>query len=301
VSEPTGLHPAGPAVAALGGGHGLSATLRAVRRYAGRITAVVSVADDGGSSGRLRDALGIIAPGDLRKCLVALGDPDGVWAGVLEHRFDAGELQGHSLGNLILAGLAEVTGDFGAALAEAGRLVRAVGRIVPATDGPVSLKAQLETGEVVGQAAVARTGSIRTVTVVPPDAPASAAAVRAVLEADQIVLGPGSLYTSVLAVTSVAGIGAALEQTAARKVYVCNLRPQVPETEGYDLGQHLEALMAHGVVPDVVVQDPRWLADSGSEPVLPGSPVVVEAPVGRDDGLAHDPARLAAVLADLVG
>ena len=301
MSEPSGLHPAGPAVAALGGGHGLSATLRAVRRYAGRITAVVSVADDGGSSGRLRDALGIIAPGDLRKCLVALGDPDGVWAAALEHRFDAGELEGHSLGNLILAGLAEVTGDFGAALAEAGRLVRAVGRIVPATDGPVSLKAQLETGEVVGQAAMARTGSIRTVSVVPPDAPASPEAVRAVLEAHQIVLGPGSLYTSVLAVTSVAGIGEALAQAGARKVYVCNLRPQVPETGGYDLVQHLEALLAHGVVPDVVVHDPRWLADIGSAPALPGAPVVVEAQVGRDDGLAHDPARLAAVLADLVG
>ena len=272
-----------------------------MRRYAGRITAVVSVADDGGSSGRLRDALGIIAPGDLRKCLVALGDPDGVWAAVLEHRFDAGELEGHSLGNLILAGLAEVTGDFGAALAEAGRLVRAVGRIVPATDGPVSLKAQLETGEVVGQAAMARTGSIRTVSVVPPDAPASTEAVRAVLEADQIVIGPGSLYTSVLAVTSVAGIGEALGRTAARKVYVCNLRPQVPETEGYDLVQHLEALEAHGVVPDVVVHDPRWLAEAGADPARPGAPVVVEAQVGRDDGFAHDPARLAAVLADLVG
>ena len=301
MTEPAGLHPAGPAVAALGGGHGLAATLRAVRRYAGRITAVVSVADDGGSSGRLRDALGIIAPGDLRKCLVALGDPEGVWAAALEHRFDAGELEGHSLGNLILAGLAEVTGDFGVALAEAGRLVRAVGRIVPATDGPVSLKAQLEAGEVVGQAAVARTGSIRTVAVVPPDAPASTQAVAAILEADQIVMGPGSLYTSVLAVTSVAGIGDALRRTRARRVYVCNLRPQVPETDGYTLAQHLEALVAHGVVPDVVVHDPRWLGSAAEGVALPGSPVVVEAQVGRDDGVAHDPVRLAAVLADLVG
>ena len=301
MSEPSGLHPAGPAVAALGGGHGLASTLRAVRRYAGRITAVVSVADDGGSSGRLRDALGIIAPGDLRKCLVALGDPDSIWAAALEHRFDAGELEGHSLGNLILAGLAEVSGDFGAALAEAGRLVRAVGRIVPATDGPVTLKAQLETGEVMGQAAVARTGSIRTVAVVPPDAPASAEAVRAVMEADQIVIGPGSLYTSVLAVTSVAGIGDALGRTGARRVYVCNLRPQVPETEAYRLGQHLEALAAHGVVPDVVVYDPRWLPAQEDRAPLPGSPAVVEAQVGREDGAAHDPVKLAAVLADLVG
>jgi len=293
---PSGLHPAGPAVAALGGGHGLSATLRAARRYARRITAVVSVADDGGSSGRLRDAFGIMAPGDLRKCLVALGEPDGVWSRVMEHRFSAGELEGHSLGNLVLAGLAEVTGDFAQALELAGALVRAVGRIVPATEGAVTLKGVSDLGEVHGQAAVARAGRIHAVSVVPPDAPASRRAVDAILQADQVVLGPGSLYTSVLAVAAVPDIGEALSRSRALKVYVCNLRPQLPETDGYQLGDHLAALAAHGVVPDVVVYDPRWMEASGELPAR-----LIEAPVGVEDGTVHDPGRLAAVLADLVG
>lgn len=286
----------GPAVAALGGGHGLSATLRAVRRYAGSITAVVSVADDGGSSGRLRDALGIIAPGDLRKCLVALGDGDGVWAAAMEHRFEVGELEGHSLGNLILAGLAEVTGDFTRALEEAGRMVGAVGRIIPATSGPVALKAAADHGEVHGQAAVAQAGRIHRVSVVPPDAAASPAAVEAIEGAAQVVLGPGSLYTSVLAVTAVPDIAEALARSRGVRVYVCNLRPQLPETEGYDLADHLDALAAHGVVPDVVVYDPRWMQEG-----RPPGVRLVPAQVGTDTGEAHDPARLAVALADLVG
>lgn len=285
---------AGPAVAALGGGHGLAASLRALRRYARTITAVVSVADDGGSSGRLRDAFGIISPGDLRKCLVALGDPSSLWCAVLEHRFGAGELEGHALGNLVLLGLAEVTGDFSRALEAAGSLVGAVGRIVPATAGPVVLKAVSADGEIHGQVAVARAGRIHRVSVVPPDAEAPSAAVEAILSADQVVIGPGSLYTSILAVVAVPDIADALARSRARKVYVCNLRPQVPETEGYDVGHHVDALAAHGLEVDVVVADPRWMPTGQV-----GVPVV-QASVGRDDGAAHDPSQLAAVLADLM-
>src|SRR5207248_2931368 len=130
-----------PRVVALGGGHGLAASLQAARRYARDITAIVSVADDGGSSGRLRRAFGIPAPGDLRRCLVALGDPDGLWARAFEHRFDTGELEGHSFGNVIIAGLTNVA-DFQTALQEAGRLVGAVGRVLPATREAVVLKGQ---------------------------------------------------------------------------------------------------------------------------------------------------------------
>ncbi|HEV2369938.1 MAG TPA: gluconeogenesis factor YvcK family protein, partial [Acidimicrobiales bacterium] len=236
-----------PAVAALGGGHGLAATLRAVRRYAGQVTAVVSVADDGGSSGRLRETFGIPAPGDLRKCLVALGDPDSVWAAAFEHRFEAGELEGHALGNLILAGLADMTGSWGSALEEAGRLVGSVGRVLPATDGPVALKAVTAGGEVHGQEAVARADAITAVSIVPPDADPPEEAVLAITRADQVVLGPGSLYTSVLAVCAVSRLRDALAATRGRKVYVCNLRPQVAETAGYDVQAHLAALEAHGV------------------------------------------------------
>ena len=141
----------GPRVVAVGGGHGLAATLQAARRYAGDITAVVSVADDGGSSGRLREAFGMPAPGDLRKSLVALSPAGSTWARAFEHRFDAGELSGHALGNLIIAGLLQATGDLSEALAEAGRLLGATGRVLPATTTPVVLKAEAAAGRVEGQ------------------------------------------------------------------------------------------------------------------------------------------------------
>jgi len=284
----------GPAVAALGGGHGLAATLRAVRRYAGEITAVVSVADDGGSSGRLRETFGIPAPGDLRKALVALGDADSVWGEAFEHRFAAGELEGHALGNLILAGLADMTGSWTAALEEAGRLVGTTGRVLPATRVPVVLKAVTAAGEVHGQAAVTRADAIVTVSIVPPDAEPPEEAVAAVEQADQVVIGPGSLFTSVLAVCSVGGLRSALRASRGRKVYVCNLRPQVAETAGYDVDAHVAALQAHGVEPDVVVCDPRWMA------VGKLSVPRVEAEIAVADGSRHDSGKLASVLADLV-
>lgn len=281
-------------VAALGGGHGLAATLRAARRYASSITAIVSVADDGGSSGRLRETFGIIPPGDLRKCLVALGDPDSVWGEALEHRFDAGELDGHPLGNLVLAGLAAVTGSWTAALEEVGRIIGAGGRVLPATVVPVVLKAATALGEVHGQEAVTRTGAISSISLVPPDAEAPVEAVEAVRRADQVVLGPGSLFTSVLAAASVPDLREALGGARGRKVYVANLRPQVPETEGYDVADHVCALASHGVEVDVVVCDP------GTIPVGDLSVPCVRADLGRRDGGGHDPGKLAAVLADLV-
>ena len=283
------------AVAALGGGHGLAATLRAVRRYASPVTAIVSVADDGGSSGRLRETFGILPPGDLRKCLVALGDPSSVWAEAFEYRFGAGELEGHPLGNLLLAGLAAVTSGWPEALEEAGRMIGSVGRVLPATVVPVVLKADTAAGEVEGQAAVMRSGAISAVSLVPPDAEAPPEAVAAILGADQVVIGPGSLFTSILAAASVPHLRDALASTRGRKVYVANLRPQVPETEGYDVADHVAALAAHGVDVDVVVCDP-----SGIDVGRPSVPVV-EADMERPDGLGHDPAKLASVLADLVG
>lgn len=287
----------GPRVVALGGGHGLAATLQAVRRFAGEVTAIVSVADDGGSSGRLREAFHIPPPGDLRRCLVALGETGSVWGRAFEHRFDAGELEGHALGNLVIAGLAATTGDFLDALDEAGRLVGATGRVLPATTAPVVLKAEASGAEVEGQVAVAAAGRISRVSVVPPDAEAPEAATEAIAAASQVVLGPGSLYTSVLAVTAVRGIGAALAATPATKVYVCNLRPQEPETSGYDVGDHVAALAAHDVDVDAVLFDPA-LMEVGDVPA--GVERVCRA-LARDDGSGHDPARLAEALSALVG
>ena len=293
--------PAGPRVVAIGGGHGLAASITAVRRYAGHVTAIVSVADDGGSSGRLREAFGISPPGDIRRCLVAMGDPESIWARAFEHRFDAGELEGHSLGNVVIAGLSAVTGDFQTALEEAGRLVgvNGVGCVLPATRTPVVLEAEGENGTVRGQLAVSTgttTGRIKRVSITPADARPPVAALRAVEEADQVVLGPGSLFTSVLAALAPHDLTAALAATRAQRVYVCNLGPQEPETAGYDAAGHVEALLAHGVQIDAVLCDPHFRPADGADLPVP----VHTRPLARDDGRGHDPAKLAGALADLL-
>jgi uncharacterized cofD-like protein len=283
-----------PRVVALGGGHGLAASLRAAHHYAGEITAIVSVADDGGSSGRLREAYGIPAPGDLRRCLVAMGDPDSLWGRAFEFRFEGGELEGHPLGNLVIAGLAGSTGDFTAALDEAGRLVGARGRILPATVGPVVLKAEVAGEEVIGQVRVQdATGPISRVQLVPADAAPPDEALVAIARADQVVLGPGSLYTSVLAVSAVPALREALAARKGGRVYVCNLRPQNPETAGFDAAAHVAALRAHGVEVDVIVHDATGMPAGSLD--IP----VVETRLTRPDGLGHDPVLLAGVLRQL--
>ncbi|HEX3460939.1 MAG TPA: gluconeogenesis factor YvcK family protein [Acidimicrobiales bacterium] len=284
-----------PRVVALGGGHGLAATLRSVRTFTDRITAVVSVADDGGSSGRLRDLMHILPPGDLRKCLVALAEPGSLLASAFAHRFNEGELSGHSLGNLILARLMDAAGDPIRGLDEAARLLGVRGRVLPATTELVVLKAEVEGGTVSGQVAV-MTGNdrIRQVSLVPDDAAAPAPVLDAIRSADLIVLGPGSLFTSVLAAIAVPGIAEAIRESEGRTVYLCNLRPQIPETAGFDVGMHVTALVAHGVAADVAVYDPRGLALGA--PVIP----VIEASLCRPNGLAHDPTKLANVLSDLL-
>ena len=288
-------------VVALGGGHGLAASLRAVRRYAEDICAIVSVADDGGSSGRLRADFGMPPPGDLRKCLVALAEPGSLWTRAFEHRFGPGDLEGHAFGNLVIAGLTDATGDFPVALAEAGRLLGAVGRVVPATRDPVVLKAVVGIdanggeGSIQGQVAVANAGRIVGVSLVPADPEPPAEALEALARADQVVIGPGSLFTSVLAVVAVPGLRDALATTPGTKVYVCNLHEQPPETTGYDVAGHVAALATHGVEVDVVLCHP------GALPI--GSPGVrcVERPVALPGDMAHDPERLAAALVDLLG
>ena len=291
----------GPHVVALGGGHGLASTLRAARVYAGRLTAVVSVADDGGSSGRLREIAGIPAPGDLRRCLVAMSADGSAWGPAFEYRFPSGsgDLEGHALGNLIIAGLANVTGNFAKALDLASDLVGAIGRVVPATSVPVVLKAEVSGQEVLGQVAVSETsGQISCVSIVPPDAPVPAEALQAIAQADQVILGPGSLYTSVLAVAAVPGIRAALEARTSGRVYVCNLRPQPPETAGFGEYEHLRAVLDHGIPVDVMVCG-SVSGPAGTGPgVLAGVPVV-RADLARPDGTGHDPEGLAAVLSGL--
>jgi uncharacterized cofD-like protein len=287
--------PEQPQVVAIGGGHGLAATLRAVRTYTDRVTAIVSVADDGGSSGRLRQLLHIIPPGDLRMCLVALAEPGSLLASAFEIRFADEELAGHALGNLVLAGLIEGTSDPVAALDEACRLLGVKGRVLPATTDPVVLKAEADSGPVAGQVAVGATDNIRKVSLVPTDPKAPPQAVAALEAADQIILGPGSLFTSVLAAAAVPEIREGVRRSGARKIYVCNLRPQVPETEAFDVQMHIEALVAHGIHVDVVVCDSSAL-DLGLPSVR-----VVDGDLSRPNGLAHDSGKLAQALSDLLG
>jgi uncharacterized cofD-like protein len=288
-------------VVALGGGHGLSVVLCALRTYATELTAVVNVADDGGSSGRLRRELGVPAPGDLRRCLVALAGDDTVWTRAFEHRFTSGELEGHALGNLVIVGLAEMMGDFTGALDEAGRLLQAVGRVVPATVEPVVLKADVEGRPVEGQVAVsASAGRIRRVELVPADAQADPNAVAALARATQVVLAPGSLYTSLLPVLCVPGIRDAVAASPGSVVQVANLRPQIPETEGLDAMDHLRAVLDHGGRVDTFLYDPDAMLATDPVDVRTLGVEPVAASVARDDGLGHDPQRLANALTALL-
>lgn len=284
-----------PRVVALGGGHGLAATLRAARTYAGDITAVVSVADDGGSTGRLRAEADRPAPGDLRKCLVALADERSLLARAMEHRFTDGDIEGHAFGNLLIVALAETGGDLVAALDEIGRILGAVGRVLPSTPKGVVLRGAVRSGATVqGQVAVGSCKGVDTVAVEPADVPVCVEAVEAIVQADQIVLGPGSLFTSVLAATAVPGIRDALRAASGRLVYVCNLHPQLPETEGFGVADHVEALLRHGIEPDVVLYDPDTIGPAD------GVEHAVAAQLTRPSGRAHDPELLGKALVALV-
>lgn len=306
-------------VVALGGGHGLAASLQALRQVTDDLTAVVTVADDGGSSGRLRDELAVLPPGDLRMALAALsGDDDwsGTWARLLQHRYPGdGPLGGHAVGNLLLAALAETTSGMVEALDLVGRLVGARGRVLPASTTPLQIVAEVvgldpddpsAVTEVVGQVAVATTtGDVCAVRLLPEDPPACAEAVQAVLEADVVVLGPGSWLTSVITHLLVPELREALVKTSATRVVALNLAPQPGETEGYSPETHLEVLWAHApeLSVDVVVADEARVLDRrglmGSVESAGGR--LVLAPVSLADGTPrHDPRLLAAVYRDIL-
>ena len=234
-------------------------------------------------------------PGDLRKCLVALAEEGSPLAVAFEQRFEVGELAGHALGNLVLAGLMTACGDPQLGLDEAARLLGATGRVAPAACEPVVLKAESDDGETWGQTAVMRTPHISRVSLVPADPPASPVALAELARADQVVIGPGSLFTSVLATVAVPAVAEAIRRSPGYRVYVANLRPEGEETAGFDVGAHVAALAAHGVEVDVVLADPAEIT-LGTLDVQ-----VVTAPLAKDNGRAHDPVRLAAALSGLVG
>jgi uncharacterized cofD-like protein len=309
-----------PRVVALGGGHGLSASLQALTRVTPDLTAIVTVADDGGSSGRLRDELGAVPPGDLRMALAALAGRDewsGTWQRLLQHRFAGeGPLAGHAVGNLVLAGLAETTSGMVEALDLVGRLVGARGRVLPASTTALEIVAEVvginpaapyDVTQVVGQVAVATTpGSVCAVRLRPEDPPACAEAVQAVLDADYVVLGPGSWFTSVLTHLLVPELREALVKTSAQRVVVLNLAPQVGETDGFSPEAHLEVLAGHcpDLSLDIVLADSNAVLDRHGlmSSVEAAGGRLVLAPVALHDGTPrHDPLLLAEAYAALMG
>jgi uncharacterized cofD-like protein len=283
----------GPRLVALGGGHGLAALLRAARPHADELVGIVSVADDGGSSGRIRRELGLPAPGDLRRCLSALADDDSLLADALEYRFESGPLEGHAVGNLLIAGLAGSSGDFAAAIDEVSRLVGVRGEIYPATVGPVTLVADSDKGLLRGQVTIERATGIRNLRFDPPNPTASPLAVKAVLEADKVFLGPGSLFTSVLATVMVPELKSAFLRTGAQRIFIANIANDKAEARGFDLAAHVQALEDHGISPDLII------APVGSKKLGNYAPEVAYGDFAAADGWGHDPKALGVFLASL--
>ena len=307
-----------PKVVALGGGHGLSASLSALRRVTDRLTAIVTVADNGGSSGRLRRELAVLPPGDLRMALAALcGDDEWgrTWSQVVQHRFRSqGDLHGHAVGNLLMVALWELLDDPVAALNWMGRLLGAEGRVLPMASVPLDIVAEVrgadpaepqEITHVRGQVACAKTpGQVLSISLVPSDPPACPEALRAVEEADWIVFGPGSWFTSVLPHLKVPELARALLRTRARRVVALNLAPQPGETDDFSPQAHLEVLRAHApeLRVDVVLADRNLVhePDVLQRAVRTLGGRLALADVAAEDGSPrHDPARLAQAFAQI--
>lgn len=234
----------GPRVVAIGGGEGLSRVLESALTYASRVDAVVTVADDGGSSGRLAPYLDIPPPGDMRKCLLALTPGDSIWKRLFEYRFLNADVAGHSLGNLILASLADIEGSFKDALVRAERLLGAYGSVIPASGDHLELEIESSGERLRGQVSISlHRGPVDAIRVLPATAAATPRAIEAISAADQIILGPGSLMTSTIAALRVPGVAEAVNRTSAQLVYVGNLVTQDGETLDMDGIDHLEALL----------------------------------------------------------
>ena len=315
----------GPRVVAIGGGTGLSVLLRGLKSRTSNLTAIVSVADDGGSSGRLREAYGWTPMGDIRNCIAALADAEPLMADLLQYRFpaEAGDpgLEGHAVGNLIIAAMSAIEDDFEEGVRQVNRVLAVRGQVIPASGRPLTLHARLaDGGQVDGQTQVARSNAIERVWVTPPEPPACAGAVEAILSADIVVLGPGSLYTSLLPSLLVPAVGDAVRRAPGLVVWVCNVATQVGETEDYDLAAHYLALERHAGpdLVDVVLANSAMAArhapGDDSAPVqlswppasaarenrrLPDAALVLRDVVDPENAHFHDPDRLAAAVLEI--
>jgi uncharacterized cofD-like protein len=314
-----GLRSSLPAVVAFGGGHGLAAALTALRRVTDQLTAIVTVADDGGSSGRLRAELNCLPPGDLRMALAALcGDDESgrLWADVLQSRFSSsGPLGDHAIGNLLIVGLWERLGDPVAGLDMVARLLGAKGRVLPMASVPLEIVAEVigldplrpdEISYIRGQAQVAKTtAEVRAVHLVPHDPPACPESIEMVLEADWMVLGPGSWFTSVIPHLLVPKLAHAIHQARAKRILTLNLEP-AGETAGFSAARHVELLAEHAphLRLDVVLADTQFASDDahlGDWARSLGAELVVADLAARDGSARHDPLRLASAYAEIMG
>ncbi len=297
----------GPRITVIGGGTGLPSLIRGIKHYSYNITAIVTMADDGGSSGRLRSELGIQPPGDIRNCLVALADSEAVMQKLMDYRFSSdGQLNGHSFGNMLIAALAGIGGDFSRAVEIAGELLAIRGRVIPSTATDVTLIATTEAGEVLtGESNVAgASGRITSLALSPPNPQAHPDAVAALQDADLIIIGPGSLFTSIVPNLLIPGIAEAVAQSKALKVYVCNVAEEPRQTIGYSVEDHLDVVRrytgpdsVHAVIANSSI--PEGPTPAGLDFIKPGHPwsdgaLLIEADVIDNSATArHDPVKLA--------
>ncbi len=310
----------GPRIVAIGGGTGLSTLLRGLKEMSSNITAIVTVADDGGSSGKLRQELGVPPVGDIRNCIAALADAEPAMTSLMQYRFPASDAEpgvaGHAFGNLLIAAMVDIAGDFEEGVRQANRVLAVRGQVLPAAPVALSLCAELSDGShLVGQSRIMRSSGIRRVWLSPVDVEASPEAVQAIRAADLIVMGPGSLYTSILPSLLVPGIRSAVESARGLRVFVANVATQVGETEGYTLSEHVAALSAHDVghLVDVVLanddHEARIPEAYPAEPVRIDLPdggaswprLVLAAVVDPENAHRHDSRRLAQALIELLG
>lgn len=313
----------GPRIVVLGGGTGLSTLLRGLKTYSSNITAIVTVTDDGGSSGRLTEELGLIPPGDIRNCLVALADAEKSMTDLFQHRFsgDSGSLSGHSLGNLLIAALtAQAHGDFEKAIEIASDVLAIRGRVVPSTLSHVQLRALMEDDqELMGETTIAGAGKrIRRIFLDPGNVPANETALQAIREADLICVGPGSVFTSVIPNLLVEGIADAIDASTAKKAYICNVMTQRGESDSFSAAEHVAAIRANidyrlfdyvmvntGIPSSSTLDKYRGAGQILVEPDLDrirsmGYRVLPGDYMNETDLVRHDPMRLAARLVGLV-
>ena len=310
----------GPKVVTIGGGTGLSTLLRSLKHHTSNITAIVTVADDGGSSGRLRREMGVLPPGDFRNCLAALADDEALTTQLFQYRFSPAQqdLDGHALGNLFITAMADIAGSFEQALIESSRVLAITGRILPSTLSDVTLCAEVRNGagleHVEGESSITHFGgSIERVFLKPDRVRAYPETIRAILDADLIVLGPGSLYTSVLPNLLVPDLAAALVSARAIKVYVCNVATQAGETLGYNVAHHVEALRDHvgtEMITTVLANNTFGSTKPPGAGVdwvrLPVEPPADYQLINRDladkeHPWRHDPHKLAQALMEMIG